>query len=105
MDRPCINGKINASILGASDKVIALYKAGAKQKYVKHTTQITKIKKKGKRIYFVHKGNEIKVKVSGKRTKVMIKGEKVKRKKLKVGMTCKFKFPGAGGEAKYIKCK
>jgi len=35
----------------------------------------------------------------------MIKGKKVKRKKLKVGMTCKFKFPGAGGEAKYIKCK
>ena len=102
---PALMEKINASILGASDKVIALYKAGAKKKYVKHTTQITKIKKKGKRIYFVHKGNEIKVKVSGKRTKVMIKGEKVKRKKLKVGMTCKFKFPGAGGEAKYIKCK
>jgi len=102
---PTLMEKINAEILGASDKVIALYKAGAKKKYVKHTTQITKIKKKGKRIYFVYKGKKIKVKVSGKRTKVMIKGKKVKRKKLKVGMNCKFKFPGAGGEAKYIKCK
>ena len=102
---PALMEKINAEILGASDKVIALYKAGAKKVYKKHTTQITKIKKKGKRIYFAYKGNQIKVKVSGKRTKVMIKGKKVKRKKLKVGMTCKFKFPGAGGEAKYIKCK
>ena len=102
---PGLMENINAKILAASDKTIALYKAGAKKKYLKHTTEITKIKKKGKRIYFVHKGNEIKVKVSGKRTKVMIKGKKVKRKKLKVGMKCKFKFPGAGGEAKYIKCK
>ena len=102
---PNLMTKINSEILGASDKVIALYKAGAKKVYKKHTTQITKIKKKGKRIYFAYKGNQIKVKVSGKRTKVMIKGKKVKRKKLKVGMTCKFKFPGAGGEAKYIKCK
>ena len=102
---PALMEKINGEILGASDKVIALYKAGSKKVYKKHTTQITKIKKKGKRIYFAYKGKQIKVKVSGKRTKVMIKGKKVKRKKLKVGMTCKFKFPGAGGEAKYIKCK
>jgi len=102
---PALMEKINAEILGASDSVIKAYKAGAKKVYVKHTGPVTKIKKKGKRIYFTYKGKEIKVKVSGKRTKVQVNGKTVKRKAIKVGMTCKFKFPGPGGEAKYIKCK
>ena len=97
--------KVNQEILGASDAVISAYKSGAKKVYVKHTAPVTKIKKKGKRIYFTYKGKEIKVKVSGKRTKVQVNGKKVKRKAIKIGMTCKFKFAGPGGEAKYIKCK
>ena len=36
---------------------------------------------------------------------VQVNGKKVKRKAIKIGMTCKFKFAGPGGEAKYIKCK
>ena len=102
---PSIMTGIYNRTLNASDKVIALYKAGAKKVYVKHTGPVTKIKKKGKRVYFNYKGKEIKIKVSGKRTKVEVKGKKVKRKAIKVGMTCKFKFAGPGGEEKYIKCK
>jgi tripartite-type tricarboxylate transporter receptor subunit TctC len=102
---PALMEKINAEILGASDNVVKLYKSGAKKKYKKHTGPVSKIKKKGKRIYFTYKGKEIKVKVSGKRTKIKINGKKAKRKAIKVGMTCKFKYPSPGGEAAYIRCK
>ncbi|NKB21792.1 MAG: hypothetical protein GKS01_14970 [Alphaproteobacteria bacterium] len=108
---PALMTKINAEILGASDKVIALYKSGAKKpkkdlsKFAKHSGKVTKIKRKGRRIWIDYKGKEVMAKVSGSRTKVTLNGKKVKRKKIKVGMTCKFTYPKPGKEAAKIDCK
>ncbi len=77
----------------------------AKIKLVKHTGKVTKTKRGGRRIFISYKGKEVKAKVSGRRTKVTIGGKKAKRKKIKVGMTCTFTYPGAGQEAKKIDCK
>ncbi len=108
---PDLMQKINAEILGASDKVVALYKSGAKKpkkdlsKFLKHTGAVTKIKRKGRRIWIDYKGKEVMAKVSGSRTKVTLNGKKVKRKAIKVGMTCKFTYPKPGKEAAMVDCK
>ena len=70
-----------------------------------HSGKVTKTKKGGRRIYIDYKGKEVKAKVSGSRTKVTIDGKKTKRKKIKVGMTCTFTYPGAGMEATNVDCK
>jgi hypothetical protein len=70
------------------------------------TTKITKIKRKGSRVSFKAKGGKTHtVRVSGRRTKVTLKGKKISRKKLQVGMTCKFTYPGNNKRAKTISCK
>ncbi len=76
-----------------------------KIKMAKHTGKVTATKRGGRRIFIMYKGKEVKAKVSGSRTKVTLNGKKVKRKKIKVGMTCTFTYPGAGMEAKKIDCK
>ncbi|MBK17271.1 MAG: hypothetical protein CMM52_00320 [Rhodospirillaceae bacterium] len=108
---PALMERINGEILGASDKVIALYKSGAKKpkkdisKFLRHTGKVTKIKRGGRRIWISHKGADVMAKVSGSRTKVTLNGKKVKRKKIKVGMTCKFTYPKPGKEAAMVDCK
>ena len=77
----------------------------AKVVMVKHTGKVTKTKKGGRRILIDYKGKEVTAKVSGSRTKVTVNGKKAKRKKVKVGMTCTFTYPGPGMEAKKIDCK
>ncbi|MFB3151440.1 MAG: hypothetical protein ACE10M_12860, partial [Alphaproteobacteria bacterium] len=77
----------------------------AKVVMLKHSGKVTKTKKGGRRIYIDYKGKEVKAKVSGSRTKVTIDGKKTKRKKIKVGMTCTFTYPGVGMEAKNVDCK
>ncbi len=74
-------------------------------KMVKHTGKVTATKKGGRRIIIDYKGKKVTAKVSGRRTKVTIDGKKVKRKKIKVGMTCTFNYPGSGQQAKTIDCK
>ncbi len=69
------------------------------------TTKITKVKRGGRRISFMAKNKSQTVKVSRRRTKVSLNGKKFPRKKLKVGMTCEFRYPGNKGEAKSISCK
>lgn len=69
------------------------------------TAKITKIKRKGRRISFKSKGSTQTMRVSRSRTKVSLNGKKVSRKKLKVGMTCKFIYPGNSKRAKSISCK
>jgi len=71
----------------------------------KHTGKVTATKRGGRRIFIDYKGKVVKAKVSGSRTKVTINGKKAKRKKIKVGMTCTFTYPGAGQEAKRVDCK
>ncbi len=73
--------------------------------YVKHTGKVILIKRKGRRISIDYKGKKVKAKVSGSRTKITINGKKAKRKAIKMGMTCTFKYPGPGEEAKNIDCK
>ncbi len=77
----------------------------AKVEMLKHSGKVTKTKKGGRRIFIDYKGKEVKAKVSGSRTKVTIDGKKTKRKKIKVGMTCTFTYPGVGMEAKNVDCK
>ncbi len=70
------------------------------------TAKITKVKRKGRRISFKVKGGKTHtVRVSGRRTKVSLNGKKISRKKLKVGMTCKFTYPANRERAKSISCK
>ena len=102
---------INAGILGASDDVVAMFKEGAKKpkkilgKMVKHEGSVTATKKGGRRIVINYKGKEVTAKVSGSRTKITLNGKKVKRKKIKVGMNCRFTYPKPGAEATKIDCK
>ncbi len=77
----------------------------AKIKMVKHTGKVTATKKGGRRIIIMYKGKKVTAKVSGRRTKVTLDGKKTKRKKIKVGMTCTFFYPGSGQQAKTIDCK
>lgn len=108
---PSVMTRINAEILGASDKVIAAFKAGSKKpkkdlsKFLKHMGAVTKIKKGGRRVWIDHKGNEVMAKISGSRTKVTVMGKKAKRKAIKVGMNCQFTYPKPGGEAAKVDCK
>ncbi|MEE8306272.1 MAG: hypothetical protein V3R81_03345, partial [Gammaproteobacteria bacterium] len=69
------------------------------------TTKITGIKRKGRRVSFKVKNKKQTVRVSRRRTKVSLKGKKISRKKLKVGMTCEFNYPGNLKRAKSISCK
>jgi len=102
---------INRDILGASDKVIALFKAGAKKpkkdlsKLLKHAGAVTKIKRGGRRVWIDYKGKEVMAKISGSRTKITVNGKKAKRKVIKVGMNCQFTYPKPGGEASLVACK
>ena len=108
---PSLMTRINAQILGASDTVIAAFKAGSKKpkkdlsKFLKHMGMVTKIKRKGRRIWIDHKGNEVMAKISGSRTKITLNGKKVKRKAVKVGMNCQFTYPKPGAEAAMVDCK
>ena len=108
---PSVMDRINREILGASDKVIALYRAGAKKpkadlsKMLKHEGPVTKIKRGGRRIFITYNGKEVRAKVSGSRTNVTLNGKKVKRKAIKVGMTCRFTYPKPGAEAAKVDCK
>lgn len=108
---PSVMEGINREILGASDKVIALYKSGAKKpkadlsKMLKHEGKVTKLERGGRRIFISYKGKQVKAKVSGSRTKVTLGGKKVKRKAIKVGMTCRFTYPKPGAEAARVDCK
>jgi len=103
--------KINQEILGASDTVIAAFKAGSKKpkkdlsKFLKHMGVVTKIKKKGRSVWIDHKGKEVMAKISGSRTKITVAGKKVKRKAIKVGMNCQFTYPKPGAEAAMVDCK
>ena len=83
----------------------ALSKARSSVAMVKHTGKVTKTKRGGRRILIDFKGKEVTAKVSGSRTKVTLDGKKTKRKKIKVGMTCTFTYPGVGMEATNIDCK
>jgi hypothetical protein len=87
--------KLNRSI-GISAPVI-------KDKVV--TAKITGIKRGGRRISFKAKDKSQTVRVSGRRTAVTLNGKKSSRDKLKVGMTCKFTYPGNRKRAKSISCK
>jgi len=70
------------------------------------TTNITKIKRGGRRVSFKAKGGKTHtVRVSRRRTKVSRNGKKFSRGKLAVGMTCKFTYPGNMKRAKTIDCK
>ena len=74
-------------------------------KMLKHEGKVSKVKRGGRRIFIMYKGKEVKAKVSGSRTKVTIDGKKTKRKNIKVGMRCKFTYPGVGTTAKRVDCK
>jgi len=108
---PSVMTKINQEILGASDTVIAAFKAGSKKpkkdlsKFLKHMGVVTKIKKKGRSVWIDHKGKEVMAKISGSRTKITVAGKKVKRKAIKVGMNCQFTYPKPGAEAAMVDCK
>ena len=103
--------EISASILAATDEVVAMFKEGSKKpkknlsKFLKHMGVVTKTKRGGRRITIDHKGKEVTAKVSGSRTKVTLNGKKVKRKVIKVGMTCQFTYPKPGAEAAMVDCK
>ena len=78
----------------------------AKIKMVKDTGTISKIIKGGRKLHMkLANGKTVKTSVSGRRTKVFIGGKKTKRKKIKMGMTCTFNYPGTGQRAKRIDCK
>ena len=78
----------------------------AKIKMVKDTGTITKTKRGGRKLEMrLANGKTVKTSVSGRRTKVTIGGKKAKRKKIKVGMTCTFNYPGSGQRSKSIDCK
>lgn len=108
---PGVMDSINREILGASDRVIALYKEGAKKprrnlsKFVKHMGPVTRIKRGGRRVWIDHQGKEVMAKISGSRTKVTVGGRKAKRKAIKVGMSCRFTYPKPGDEAAMVDCK
>jgi tripartite-type tricarboxylate transporter receptor subunit TctC len=108
---PKLMDSINRDILGASDKVIALFKAGAKKpkkdlsKLLKHAGAVTKIKRDGRRVWIDYKGKEVMAKISGSRTKITVSGKKAKRKAIKMGMNCQFTYPKPGGEASLVACK
>lgn len=108
---PDVMDKINRRILGASDDVIAAFKAGAKKpkkdlsKFLKHMGVVTATKRGGRRITIDYQGKEVTAKVSGSRTKVTLNGKKVKRKAIKVGMNCQFTYPKPGEEAAMVDCK
>ncbi|MBT3793625.1 MAG: ABC transporter substrate-binding protein [Rhodospirillales bacterium] len=68
------------------------------------TVKLEAVKRGGRRIHFTVNGKKDKAKVSRSRTKIEVGGKSAKRKDMKVGMTCKVKYPAGGGEAKYIKC-
>jgi tripartite-type tricarboxylate transporter receptor subunit TctC len=78
----------------------------AKIRMVKDTGTITKIIKGGRKLEMkLANGKTVKTSVSGRRTKVTIGGKKAKRKKIKIGMTCTFNYPGSGQRSKSIDCK
>jgi hypothetical protein len=89
----------------ALHKTDGMFISKAKVQFVKHTGPVSKIKKGGRRVWIKHKGKEVRAKISGSRTRVTVNGKKAKRKKIKVGMTCTFTYPGAGQEAKKADCK
>jgi tripartite-type tricarboxylate transporter receptor subunit TctC len=70
-----------------------------------HASPVTKTARGGRRIWITYKGKDVLAKVSGSRTKVTLNGKKAKRKHIKVGMTCAFKYPSPGSEAKNVDCK
>ncbi|MDX1485072.1 MAG: extracellular solute-binding protein [Alphaproteobacteria bacterium] len=72
---------------------------------VKVKTQLTAVRRGGRRLAFTVKGGEHKVKVSRSRTEVMIGGKASSRGKLKVGMACEIVYLGNGNEARKISCK
>ncbi len=74
-------------------------------KMLKHEGKVSQVKRGGRRIFIMYKGKEVKAAVSGSRTKVTIDGKKTKRKNIKVGMSCKFTYPGVGTTAKRVDCK
>ena len=78
----------------------------AKITYVKHTGTITKVIRVGRKLQMkLANGKTVKTSISGRRTKVTIGGKKAKRKKIKVGMTCTFNYPGSGQRSKSVDCK
>ncbi|TDI66726.1 MAG: hypothetical protein E2O90_04530 [Alphaproteobacteria bacterium] len=78
----------------------------AKITYVKHTGTITKVIRGGRKLQMkLANGKTVKTSISGRRTKVTIGGKKAKRKKIKVGMTCTFNYPGSGQRSKSVDCK
>lgn len=108
---PEVMDRINKEILGASDKVIALYQQGAKKpkkkpgKLVKHMGAVTKIERGGRKVWIEYKGKPVMAKISGSRTKITIGGKKAKRKAIKIGMNCQFNYPKPGKEAVTVACK
>jgi tripartite-type tricarboxylate transporter receptor subunit TctC len=102
---------INREILSASDRVIALYKEGAKKPkrrasgLLKHIGPVTQIKRGGRRVWIDYKGKQVMAKISGSRTKVTVGGKKAKRKAIKVGMSCQFTYPKPGDEATNVDCR
>ncbi len=108
---PTVLDDIYDKILGAPDDVVALYKEGSKKRrksnknMLKHAGLVTKIKRGGRKVTINYKGKEVTAKISGSRTKVTINGKKAKRKKIKVGMNCRFTYPKPGKEATKVDCK
>ena len=89
----------------ALHKTEGMFISKAKVQFVTHTGPVTKIKKGGRKVWIKRKGKEVSTKISGSRTRVTVNGKKAKRKKIKVGMTCIFTYPGKGQEAKKVDCK
>ena len=102
---------INREILTAPDDVVALYKEGSKKpkksaaNALKHAGAVVKIERKGRRVWIDHKGKNVMAKISGSRTKITVAGAKAKRKAIKMGMNCRFTYPGPGEEASNVDCK
>ena len=99
--------RVNREVLGASDEVIAMYKASQKKPKIDYkklpsvSGAITEVKKKGKQIFVGGK----KFKISGKRTKIRVAGKKAKRKALKAGLECKVMYQKGKKEAAMVDCK
>ena len=83
-------------------ELAALAAKFVKEMDVKST--ITQVDREGRSVHFKSGEDMHKVDVSDGRTDVEIAGQKEKRANLKVGMNCRFVYPGNGSEAKTIHC-
>jgi len=93
---------IVARAVDATKSKVALAKA--KVEMLDHKGTIAEIIKGGRTLVFTLDGKKVKTKVSGSRTAITVGGKKAKRKAIRVGMSCRFVYSGAGEESKSIDC-